>query len=316
MKTKNIFLIVILLLSISVVGFSQAKKPDIMVVPSDNWCLNNGYMQEFDNQGTKERIPDYGKAFQENSDLILVTAKFGELMAQRGFTLVKLEETLKSLKSQAAEDAMLSSKSGAGIVESPIDKLKKVAKCDIIMKITWTINQRGPQKSITFVLEGIDAYTNEQIAGASGTGAPSFSAELPVLLEESVLSHLDNFNTSLQKHFDDLFANGRIISVRIKTFSSFNGDLESEFGGKELGSIIEDWISENTVKGRFNTADATESMMLFKGVRIPMYDTNNKAINARDWAKGLQSMLKEKFSITSKLMTQGLGQAQLVIGEK
>lgn len=273
-------------------------------------------MADFDNQGTKFKIPDYKKAFQENSDLLLAVSKINELMAERGFPLKNLESSLKSLQDQAAEDAMLTSKSGADINETPIDVLKKVAKADIWIQMTWTVNQTGPKKSITFVLQGLDAYTDKQVAGASGTGAPSFTAEFPVLLEEAVISHIDNFNAQLVKHFDDLFANGREVILRIKTFSSFSGDLESEYGGEELGTIIEDWLAANTVQGRFGTTDATESMMLFEQVRIPLYDANGRAVDARSWARGLQKMLKDKYQIDSKLMMKGLGQAQLVIGEK
>jgi hypothetical protein len=56
--------------------------------------------------------------------------------------------------------------------------------------------------------------------------------------------------------------------------------------------------------------------MLFEQVRIPLYDANGKATDTRRWAIGLQKMLKDKYEIASKLMTRGLGQAQLVIGEK
>jgi hypothetical protein len=245
-----------------------------------------------------------------------VISKINELMAERGFPLKNLESSLKSLENQSAEDAMLTSKSGSDLSESPIDKLKKTAKADIWMQMTWTVNPRGPQKSITFILQGLDAYTDKQVAGASGTGNPSSFAAFPILLQEAVLSHLDNFNSQLQKHFDDLFANGREIIVRIKKFDSFDGDLESEYESEELGTLIENWISENTVQGRFNTSDATENVMLFEQVRIPLYDEKNKALDARGWIKGLQKNLKEKYQIESKLMMKGLGQAQLVIGEK
>lgn len=312
---KIIFIIALSILSGNT-GFSQAKKPTLMVVPSDVWCTKNGYMADFDNQGTKFKIPDYKKAFQENSDLLLAVSKINELMAERGFPLKNLESSLKSLQDQAAEDAMLTSKSGADINETPIDVLKKVARADIWIQMTWTVNQTGPKKSITFILQGLDAYTDKQVAGASGTGVPSFTAEFPVLLEEAVISHIDNFNAQLVKHFDDLFANGREVILRIKTFSSFSGDLESEYGGEELGTIIEDWLAANTVQGRFGTTDATESMMLFEQVRIPLYDANGRAVDARSWARGLQKMLKDKYQIDSKLMMKGLGQAQLVIGEK
>jgi hypothetical protein len=297
-------------------AFSQAKKPTIMVIPSDVWCNQNGFMMEFDNQGKKIRVPDYKRALQENADLLLVISKINELMAARGFPLKNLESALKSLEAESAEDAMLTSKSGSEVSESPIDKLKKTAKADIWMQMTWTINSTGPKKSITFNLQALDAYTDKQIAGASGTGQPSFTAELPVLLQEAVISHLDNFNTQLQKHFDDMFTNGREIIVRIKKFDSFDGDLESEYSGEELGKIIENWISQNTVQGRFSTTEATENMMLLEQVRIPLFDEKNKAVDARGWLKGLQKMLKEKYQIESKLMMKGLGQAQLVIGEK
>jgi len=41
---KKYVLLTILLLS-TIIGFSQAKKPTIMVIPSDNWCIKNGYVQ-------------------------------------------------------------------------------------------------------------------------------------------------------------------------------------------------------------------------------------------------------------------------------
>jgi len=295
----------------------QAKKPTLMVVPSDNWCKQNGFMLKFDNQGTVVELPDYKKALQGSSDLILVIAKISQLMADRGFPCKLLEQELKKLSQESAEDAMLTSKSGSGVAESPIDKLYKSAKADIILQITWSVNVTGPKKSVTFVLQGIDAYTGKQIASASGTGAPSFSAELPVLLEEAVLAHIDNFNNQLQNHFDDMFANGREIIVRIKKFDSWPDDFETEFDGKELGQIIEEWFQNNTVKGRFNTTDATANFMLFEQVRIPLYDANGKAMDARSFLRGLQNYLKNPpYNLTSKLMIKGLGQATLVIGEK
>ncbi len=296
--------------------FGQAKKPTIMVVPSDAWCNKSGYMMTFDNQGSVQKFPDYKMAFQENTDLLLVISKINELMVERDFPLKNMESALRTIANESAEDAMLTSKSGADATETPIDKLRKTAKADIWIQLTWTVNTVGPKKSITFNLQGIDAYTDKQVAGASGTGPQSFSTELPVLLEEAVLSQLDNFNAQLQKHFDDLFANGREITLRIKVFSSFDGDLEKEFDGDELGQHIEKWVGENTVEHRFSTTDATESMMLFEQVRIPLYNASGSAMDARAWGQELRKFLKAKYSIESKVMTKGLGGVTVVIGEK
>jgi hypothetical protein len=210
---------ILCLLAISNLALGQAKKPTIMVVPSDVWCKKNGYMQVFDNQGTKQEVPDYKKALQSDIDLISVITKINGIMGERGFPLKNLESEIKRLEAESAEDALMQSKtSGSGISESPIDKLNKTAKADIIMQLTWNVIQTGPKKSITFVLQGLDSYTSKQIAEAQGTGMPSFTAEIPVLLEEAVISHMDNFNVRLQAHFDDMFTNGREVTLRVKKY--------------------------------------------------------------------------------------------------
>lgn len=296
---------------------AQAKKPTIMVVPSDLWCNENGFMKTFKNQGEIVKVPDYKRAFQENADLLLVISKINGLMADRGFPLKNLESEIKSLEAESAEDALITSKNGAEVSESPIDKLRKNAKADIVMQLTWKLNTTGPKKSVTFNLQGLDSYTNKQIATAVGTGAPSFSAEVAVLLEEAVLNHIDNFNATLQSHFDDLFANGREIKVRIKKFDSWGSDLETEFNGEELGLIIEDWMSSNTVKGRFSTTNATNNMMLFEQVRIPLFDDNGNATDARRYMSKLQKFLQAiPYKIPAKLMTKGLGEVVLILGDK
>lgn len=313
---KKIFLTTLTLLSLTIGVWGQAKKPTIMVVPSDAWCNINGYTQTFDNQGKTVVVPDYKRALQENTDLLAVISKINEMMTERGFPLKNLESALKTLESNAAEDAMTTSKSGAEQSQSPVDKLKQVAKADIIMQLTWTEVKRGPELAVDFNLQGLDAYTDKQIAAASGKGPSRMSSTAPDLLREAVLAQIDGFNIQLQTHFDDMFANGREIILRITKFDSFDGDLESEYGGEELGALIETWVNDNTVNHRFNTTDATENMMLFEQVRIPLFDANNKPIDARGWAKGLQKYLKDTHQIEAKLKMKGLGQAQIVIGEK
>ncbi len=316
-------LLLIFTLVIAQTIYSQAKKPTLMVVPSDAWCIENGYTMQFDDQGIVTTIPDYKRAFQEDTDLLLVISKISGLMADRDFPLKNMEAVIRSLNSYDAEDGMRAAKdSGAEVAESPIDELKSIAKADIIMQLTWTVNQTGPKRSITFNLQGLDAYSNKQVATAAATGDPSFTAELPVLLEEAVLSHMDPFCKRLQDHFDDLFDNGREVTLRIKRWSDWDGDLESEYGpnGDELGFIIEEWLAENTVEGRFSTIDATENMMVFEQVRIPLYyDLNGRqrAMDTRRFAKSLSDFLKNSpYNIVNKTTTRGLGEATLFLGSK
>lgn len=299
--------------------YSQAKKPTIMVIPADVWCTNNGYIMKYNGQGTDNRIPDYERAYQENSDLVNVTAKIGELMAERGFPLKNMLSTIKSLRRAEVENEMtVSSTSGAVLAETPLERVMSRAKADILVEITWQVNSTGPKKSITYTMIGKDAYTNKEVANAQGTGPASFSAELPVLLEEAVLSNMDNFLSQLQTHFDDLAANGREVVVNMRIFDNGSGlSFESEFRGEELTDIIDDWMADNTVNHRYNLTDAGETVLTFEQVRIPLYRENGMPMDTRHFGNNLRKYLsKAPYNIPVKVITKGLGQVDLVLGEK
>jgi hypothetical protein len=315
------YLVVAFFVLSTLVAFGQAKKPIIMVVPSDNWCIRNGYTMTYDEMGTLKTLPDYKMALQNETDLLMTISKINTMMADRGFPLVNLESALRNMEQESAELAMLTSGSGGGIAESPIDVLQRTANADIVIQLTYVINQVGPQRSITFMLQGLDAYTNKQIAGAQGTGSPSFATETPVLLEEAVISHIDDFNSRLQVHFDDLFENGREIAFQVRVWDTSMIDLEEEFNYQgerlELGEIIEDWVSENTIQGRFNTVNYTENVIRFDQVRIPLYDERQRAMDTRRWIRDLRSLIgRPPFSQEAKIYTRGLGEIWLIIGEK
>jgi len=314
-----------LLLIVSVLLFGQAKKPTIMVMPSDQYCISRAFKMTFQNQGMTQTMPDYKTALQSDPDLRLVITKMGQIMADRGFPLKDLEQELKNIAQEGAETAMLaSSGSGAAVAESPIDVLKRTAKADIILDLDFEIKRQGPQKYITFNLKGLDAYTAKQVSGVAGAGAPSTSASPELLLEEAVINQMDGFNAGLMRHFDDMFKNGREVKVQIKVWSSWDNNLETEYpvngAQTELNTIIDDWFADNTVAGRYNLADGTENAMKLDQVRIPMMrkDANGRerAVDTRLFVNDLKKMLTDKYQITSKLYLRGLGEAWLILGEK
>lgn len=307
------------LIAIPFMMSGQAKKPTIMVIPTDAWCNANGYMVTIENQGKTTRVVDYEKAVQENIELLNVITKLGALMTDRGLPLKDLASTIRNINQTSAENEMTTSRtSGATLAETPLDRLLNRAKADILVELSWQVNTIGPKSSVTYTLRGIDAYTNKQIAAAQGTGAASFSAEVPVLLEEAVLEHMDNFIAQLQAHFDDLLTNGREVNVNIRVFDTGAGlSLEDEFGGTELIEIIDDWIAQNTVNHRYNLSDATEDMMIFEQVRIPLYRENGMPMDTRHFVNELRKFLKKApYNLVSKVTTKGLGRAELIIGEK
>lgn len=321
---KRIILIA-LIIAATLLTFGQAKKPIIMVIPSDNFCVQNGYTMTVNVNGRDQLLPDYKMALQGSDELRLVMIKMGAIMAERGFPLKDLEQSLKSIESESAELAMMQSKSsGASIQETPIDMLKRTAKADILLDLDFIVKRQGPNNYITFTMKGLDAYTNKQVAGVAGAGAPSSSASVDLLLEEAVLSHMDNFNGQLMNFFNDMFENGREVKLVIRVWENADLDLEQNFdvnGTDDMLSFhIENWMVDNTVSGRFSTVDVTESMMRMEQVRIPVTFMNNGrevAMDTRRFASNLSKYLSgEPFFIESKIYQRGLGEAWLILGEK
>ena len=315
---KRYFFTIVMAL-VALVASAQIKKPELMVIPSDVWCISNGYYTEVENLGTIAKVPNYKQALQENMGLKLAIAKINDLMAERQFPLKSLEQEIKNLEQRRMEDNLTTSKAGNELAESPLDEVARTAKCDIILELTWEVKDFGPKHSLAYNLEARDAYTGKSIGGPSGTGAPSFSADVDVLLEEAIVANMDNFNNRLMDHFQEMQTIGREISLDIKVFANnaLGIDLETEFDGEELVDIINDWLQVNTVQGRFSMPYASENVANFTQVRIPVYDERGRAIDANGFAKGLAKMLKkEPYNIPSKVLVKGLGRAVIILGEK
>lgn len=309
----------IVLLAISLIAtvtlFAQATKPTLMVLPSDNWCSEHGFTQRFENQGEVVVVSDYARALREDAKLGMAIHKIEEIMNTYGFPLKNLEQTLKGLSNQSAEDAMLTSKSGAAAAENPIDRLKKTAKADILIYLNWKTMAMGPKLKVIYDLAGMDAYTNNNVATAQGQSVPLAMDEFSIL-QLTTQANMPLFVEQLNAHFNDMVEKGRQVSVRIKVWDDFEDGLEAEFDGVELSEIIENWMSQNCVQGRYHLSDATENMMYFDEIRIPLFDEGGRATDTRRWLGNLRKDLKNKYQIEAKLMMQGLGQAQLVIGGK
>lgn len=298
---------------------AQAKKPTIMVVPDNAWCTANGYIIETQDQGVTNRTPDYERALNEDIDLVTTITKISELMNERQFPLKDLSTAIKNIRRTSAENSMTVSRSSkARIAESAYDRIISYAKADIIVEVLWRVNTSGPKRSVTYQLKGVDTYSGKNIASAEGTGAPSFTAEIPELIEEAVLEKMDGFTSQLMSHFEDMDKNGREVVLNVRVFDNGSGlSLEDEYDGSELSEVIDTWMAQNTVNHRFNLTDQTDGMMSFEQVRIPLYRENGMPMDTRHFANSLRKFLAgAPYNITAKVVTKGLGRADIILGEK
>lgn len=303
----------------AVMAMAQAKKPTLMVVPSDVWCNRNGYVQHVDVMGTTQVVPDYQAALQNDVDLKLAISKLNDMMAERGFPLKDMEQTLKNIQQQNAEQSLTVSKNGNEMAESPLDRFMRTAKADIILELTWDMKEQGPKRILTYILEAKDAYTGKSIGSTSGASAPSMAADITILLDEAVTANMDNFNNRLQNYFDDLFTNGREVMLEIRVFDNNEAgiDLETEYDGDELAEIIDAWMAQNTVQGRFSKLGSSENYVTYEQVRIPLFNASGVAMDTEAFARQLRKVLtKAPYQIPVKVYNRGLGRVTLVLGEK
>lgn len=319
MKTifKSLLLVALLLPTVAAVG--QAKKPKIMVVPAQIWCNRNGYTMDYNDMGQIKKLPDYQRALENNSDMRLLISALADFMAKNDYPIESLEQKLKQLQADAAVNMALQGKDGSGVAESPIDKLMSTAKPDIILDIDFESVRRGPQTQIKFNLQAIDAYSNKIISGNTGHGTPGSSADLTEQLQEAVLSFKDNFLLGLTNHFDKMFQEGREVVIVVQRTDACDIDFEEEYDGDELGKKIESYLDDNTVQGRYSTEIATENLLRFEQVRIPLFKDNNgkqKALDTRAFASDLEKYIRKITGIKSKIVTKGLGQAIILLGGK
>lgn len=315
---RHRILVVLVFVVTSCCIYGQGKNPKIMVVPMDTWCQEREFWNNYENQGDIKGAPNYEQAVQDSRELMLVISKLNNLMNDRGFPLADLSQSIKNNARRTARNNLTTSKkSGSSLAVTPLDELNRQAKADIIIEVDFSYNTVGPKHSVTYNLRALDAYTGKQVAGVEGTGTPTFTSELPLLLEEAVVGHMDNFISSLQGYFDDCRTNGREVTIEIGVFDNGSGiDLESEYNGTELSQIIENWMAENTVGHKFLTSETTESIMLFENVRIPLLKENGMPLDAGGFANKLRNFLKTKYNIETKNISPSLGYAQVVIGEK
>ncbi|ADY37618.1 hypothetical protein Bacsa_3090 [Phocaeicola salanitronis DSM 18170] len=290
----------------------QAKKPTIMILPSDNWCSARYFTKTYDNQGSKVVSADYRRAFLEDSELNPVISKIGELLTEQGYSLKDAEQAAKSLDTEMAEnDVTFSSTSHAGLAMSPLDMLKQRVKSDILIQINWNVTR----EAITFTMEAFDTYTDKRIATATGTKERNKDI-VPVQIESIIKGHIKKFDEQMDGFYQEMQANGREIALNLQVWDNSDVNLETEYNGDELLWHIQEWLSENTVNSQFNLSDATENFARFEQVRIPLVQ-RGMALDARGFVRGLQKHLqKAPYNITSKIVMQGLGKATLIIGEK
>lgn len=297
---------------------AQADKPDIMVVPSDNWFYANGYFTVNTVNGRQKRLPDYQRAFTENPDINNVITTIAQMFINRGFQTTNIWDEIKALEEENAEEMALDADGeGESTAVSAVDMVLQTVKPDIKLEINWQVNQIGFNKNAFVNIDGKDSFTNKSIAPMQRqSNDMASSTSVTTLLKEAVEGGFEQLSNNLMTYFTDLSTKGREIRMAVRITQSSEVNLTTDFNGQRLQAILQDWVRQHSLNNTGNLApNSSKNKANFRGIRIPLADSNGVKMDASEWARKeeLENFLKG-LGIPARVDSRGLGEIIVRIG--
>lgn len=290
--------------------FSQgAQQPTIMVFPSDNLLKRLNCLEEFTQKGATSYQRNYQKAFVDEIDLKFVITGIQERFADKGFPLQDLEYTLKQLQTQRAQDQ---------VENFDLDmkaQLLNTARPDIFLDLDYEFRKFGMYNKLIFTINAIDAYTTKSIGSAQSDGLETSSNDIVKVMDEQIEKNMNNLQSSMMVHFEDLKTNGREIMLRVKVENEAVSDMRRDRCGEKLplAMWIQNYIKSNSVNGMHKREIVSAKELKFSQIRIPLYDENGYPQGSSDWSYNLAEKLNLECGILAIDFTTSLGEAFIVL---
>ena len=231
-----------------------------------------------------------------------------------GFPLNDLDQTLKSLNDQEIMD--------------DVDNIQKDAKTmlltsvrpDIILELNYDLvndnSSRSLNKSLTYTLRGIDAFSNKVVSTIQETGYGKNNPDNDAgsLMKQALDLNLKNYVNQLNLYFADIVKKGREITLRVAIDKGVSLSMEDDcLDGDTYADWIIDYLKVNTQKGAYKLERNTETEIFFRNVRIKTLNDDGTQYSAYDFAKDMKKAMDKGCGIKSKNKTQGLSDAFIVL---
>lgn len=318
---KKIFLTAVIS-SLTIELFAvDAKKPKIMVFPSDDWCIRKGFVVD----GT---VPDYEKALQD-PDMDGAVAVMGDVMAEQGYEMFSLKQELKQIHTEDAYSMAVQSKADGSVMESERDLITRNVGADFIVELSLDNKPFGARRAVEFKAQTIDAASKKILHGDIGTSSAS-SAPTPILVKEAVGGFIENFCHKIDLAFTNIEENGREGSLTFKIADDCPLNFESEVSvdgeSGELAEYITYWIEEHAVNGNSSLNQKSRETLRYDQVRFPLvaqvaaggFGSKKGKTKAQTMETFITPIAKdlERFNISVTTVPIGQGAAYIVLGGK
>ena len=296
------------------VNTNEQAKPNIIVIPSDELLQKFGMLKQENAQGKTIYIRDFKGYLLKDPNAKFMISTIQSAFIKVGFPLNDLEQTLKALDDQEIIDGV------DNIQKDAKTMLLTSAKPDIILELNYDLvtdnNSRNLNKSITYSLRAIDAFSNKVVATIQQTGFGKEEADNDAgsLMKKILDKDMPDYTKQINSFFADIIQKGRDITVRVAIDKGVKLSLEDDcLKGDSYADWIVDYLKSNTQKGAYKMERNTESEIFFRNVRIKTINTDGTQYSAYDFSKEMKKALDKACGIKSSNKTQGLGDAFIVL---
>lgn len=178
----------------AIVAKAQPSMPLIMVIPSDSYCYQHGYMVEQKIADRVQRTPEYDRFVTEDKELLFMINTFSNLLVERGFKLNDLAHAIETLKAKETE-------SGETSDQSLYKRLIESSGTSIVVTLDYKIDsQLGPRKSYAFFIKAVEANTGKVVTSENRVSFPTINALQDVFKNEAY-GYIDVFTRELMDYF-------------------------------------------------------------------------------------------------------------------
>jgi hypothetical protein len=296
------------------VNVNEQAKPNLLIMPGDALLKKFGMLNEQDAQGKTIYIRDFNGYFLKDPNAKFIFSNIQSAFINLGFPLNDLEQTIKSINDQEMLDDV------DNIQKDAKTLLLTNAKPDIIIELDYDMvddmTSRNLNRSLTFTLRAIDAFSNKVVATIqqANFGKDSNDNDASSLMKKALDIDMPSYTSQINSYFSDIIQKGREITVRVSIDKAANLKMEDDcLQGDTYADFIVDYLKVNTQKGAYKLQRNTSTEIYFQNVRIKTLNENGTQYSAYDFAKDLKKALDKGCGIKSKNNTQGLGDAFIVL---
>lgn len=236
----------------------------------------------FTKQGKSTRA-----TFEEDELMRIAITKVKEAFDNRGVNTIDFRAKLKQINN----NEILESDQVADMK----DELIRLSGADIYIEVEANPNYSQEGNSVTIIMSAYDAYSGESMANKVSTSPKFYTTSFEKLVEKAVEDKIEDFLNTLNNKFTDIRENGRsiVLTVGVQTDSPFDLDTEIESESLLLSEAIENFVINNSYKGKYHLQGMSTNKIIFDLVKMPIFGADGKPYRLSRFAIDLRSYLRK-----------------------